>query len=312
MYTILFVDLRSRDLSVTLCSATLVAGTNGALVLRLGAEVGRLADLVHPRCGFNPRTPIFLGGRYAALDSAGFAEVLGGCSHEAMTLVGGSGFGYTTREGEEKGEALRPFRRTVEGVLLPAGSEIWPVKTGQNSNIATAEATLQGLHLRARSGDRLPLIVEGQSDWVRAWEVRPPRLSVGRKAAVPTLPEEHRGDIFSPERLLRERLLQETKGDRRGALLLAALLRLQVDEVRPGCRSQNFWDQKFCDLVGGEERLCEAAAALMECLPEGMAWRTEFREEDSVPVLLVGDEEPYIGSPLLGRELVAAFRRTTS
>jgi hypothetical protein len=181
----LVVDCRSRDLRVFFASVTEAA--NRGLVLRFGADLGRLEDLSG---GEIPQDVIVLGS-YAARGSAGFARVERPVGYHARWMAGGAGLDREERDG------LRPmFARvggTIPAVVIVGGCELAKVSTHQNSNPATAAAAVAGLRLRAEMRGEV-VVLEGQSDVVRGWAFKPtlPQNGLGGK-----FPAEHRQDVFA-------------------------------------------------------------------------------------------------------------------
>lgn len=184
---VLVIDARSRERNVFAASATQVAD-DPIIVLRRAADAGAVKNL-HGR---TVETPILVVGDYEARSSAGFVTQIGEMNFPRYIWVGGTGFG---RDG--RGDGLRPFGWPLPVTLLPAKCRVEAVVTHGNSNPETAEAALLGLRMQAEADPNLLLLTEGQSDTVAATAFRAPE-----GWAPPELPQEHRPEIFSSERIL--------------------------------------------------------------------------------------------------------------
>ena len=186
--TALVIDCRSRDLQTFTASVTEAA--DKGLVLRKAAELGRLKDLSGAEI---PQTIILLGD-YVAQSSAGFTRTYLPKYYYRRFLSGGSGFGWE-KEGKRKGDALRRIRG-YNGEQIPVvvihGAVMVPIEDHKNSNVATADAALAGLELRASLRKEV-VLAEGQSDYVRGWAFKPITNSRGIGG---DFPPEHQVGIF--------------------------------------------------------------------------------------------------------------------
>jgi len=189
--TVLVVDLRSRKIDAFTASVTQLP--SGRLVLRKATDLGCLADLPDGPVGLDVMT---LGG-YSAQSSGGFSEVIAPEYYAGgYELAGGCGFGYGAPDpvtGKKKGDALRPMtnkRGAGHPLIFVPEPTLRKVGGAKNSNPATATAGVAGLQLLARMRGEV-VVAEGQSDWARAWALRPKP-----GAEHPIFPAEHRPEIF--------------------------------------------------------------------------------------------------------------------
>jgi hypothetical protein len=190
--TVIVVDCRNRSLPVFTASAT--HATGDGIVLRKGVDVGHLSGVVGKILPYG----LLLAGSYNAMSSTGFVQILGGENFYPVRWTGGIGFGWDKRDetGEmvRRGDALRKFSKEIPGVLLPAGCRIDPMVTHSNSNPETAQAAFDGLKFLSEVDKNFIVVVEGQSDYTRAY-----RVTVPTDVLVGGFDMEHRMDIFSDE-----------------------------------------------------------------------------------------------------------------
>lgn len=208
--TVFGIDTCSRELHVFTASMTRVA-ESGGLVLRMGAQLGRLTELLAAGNGqLRLNMPlVVVGGGYAARSSDGFVGLHIPGYMPRVEVVGGAGFGYEKylESGEYRrvGDGLRRFPAPWPALLLPAGCVVEAVLTHGNSNPATAAAAAAGLELLA--GPDAVVVTEGQSDWTRGYRVQAPRnLTTGEPGRIDRLtvdaesiPPEHRAEMFTAE-----------------------------------------------------------------------------------------------------------------
>lgn len=196
MSSAIFVDTFTRNLRVSVVSVT---QTLTGLVIRFGAEVGGLWDLTSRDQGgrFTTDLPVLVAHRgYKAMSSYGHVTVLGGDALPKNRVVGIQGMPWMKGK-----KSLRPSKPIEVSVF--AGAKFFPVETharrGEiprvgyrhwHSNSASAEAATAALGIRAQLRPGSLFIQEGQSDYVRGWEIIP------TSTEVPEFPAEHRGEIF--------------------------------------------------------------------------------------------------------------------
>ena len=184
---ILVIDTSTRDLSMYTCAATQLQ--DGRIVLRKGADIQPIHKIDEWTTGY----AILVLGSYQAQSSAGFTEVYA-WNLNWREVAGGIGFTWENSTGIH-GKALRRFRKGVHGVLIPNGGKISRLNTNdQNSNTRTAEAAMLGLQMGGIGEDNV-LIIEGQSDYVKAWSI----THIPSKTEQIKFPPEHREDIFEEE-----------------------------------------------------------------------------------------------------------------
>ena len=246
------IDAQTRELKVFAASVTLACG---GLVLRKAVEVGQLADLTKegplevPRDGEQAGVVIVMGD-YRAQSSAGFTRRVGSEKFGENFVVGGVGFTYPvfSEDGSRKevGACLRPFRDIVPVTIVRANA-VRKVATHANSNPETAAAAMVGLGLRPGL-----IVAEGQSDYTSAWQVE-------GASEVGEIPAEHRGDIFTPERLV---------GVAAGKKYRAANLKAWASEgwLEPIDRAPSKMTEALTALLG-QELLRQTATSLLEESP---------------------------------------------
>ncbi len=195
----IFVDTYTRMLRVSIVSVTQALT---GLVIRFGGEVGGLWDLTSKEQGgrFQTDLPVLVTQRgYAAMSSAGHVSVVGGYHLPKNKIVGIQGMPWM------KGtKSLRPSKPIEVSVFT--GAKFVPVETharrGEitrvgyrhwHSNKASAEAATAALAIRAQLRSASLFIQEGQSDYVRGWEIIPTSAEVAEFSA------EHRGELFEPK-----------------------------------------------------------------------------------------------------------------
>ena len=218
-------------------------------------EVGQLADLTKegplevPRDGEQAGVVIVMGD-YRAQSSAGFTRRVGSEKFGENFVVGGVGFTYPvfSEDGSRKevGACLRPFRDIVPVTIVRANA-VRKVATHANSNPETAAAAMVGLGLRPGL-----IVAEGQSDYTSAWQVE-------GASEVGEIPAEHRGDIFTPERLV---------GVAAGKKYRAANLKAWASEgwLEPIDRAPSKMTEALTALLG-QELLRQTATSLLEESP---------------------------------------------
>ena len=190
---ILIIDASTRDLSMYTAAVTQLSDCR--LVLRKAAWVGHLCDVTY----LAPEMPIMVIGSYQAQSSAGFTDTIVGSLQSNTIIAGGAGFGgFWTDSGVVRGDSLRPFH--VKTILIPPGEIIRPIRTGDdNSNPQTAAAAMAGLSLMADVTGSI-VVAEGQSDYVRAWQITTPHDSTSKWNYHIRAPPEHREDIFEEKK----------------------------------------------------------------------------------------------------------------
>jgi hypothetical protein len=197
MSTAIVVDCRSRDLNVF--SASVTETVARGLVLRRAADLGRLSDLSGE--GNIPHTVILLGS-YAAQSSAGFTAVLRPAQHYDRWVAGGAGLGWHSYDDQaghvvRRGDGLRAITdreaKTLRCTVISGGCSLVKIGGQGNSNVATAEAAMAGLRLRAEMRGEV-IVAEGQSDRMSGWAFK---AVVSSNGLGNTFPPEHREEIFA-------------------------------------------------------------------------------------------------------------------
>lgn len=175
MTTAYFVDTYSRVLMLSTVNVTV--DSEGGLILRYGAEIGPLVNMVvgQPFSGWYTDAPVLVStAGYKARSSAGQVEVVGNGAFEG-TVVAIQGFPWM-----KKG-ALRPLKEGGWEVrILPPRTSVSLVR-GQHhahSNQSTAAAAVVGLRLRAQV-QRSLIVIEGQSDHIQGIEFNALRVWSG-------------------------------------------------------------------------------------------------------------------------------------
>jgi len=293
--TVLIIDARSRSLGTFSASATCIGGRKNRIILRKAAEVGKIQSLY----GQKIDCPILVVGGYQAQSSEGYAKTLGGENFQSVLWIGGSGFGWEKESGHQTGDGLRTFNSPQMGILLPAGSEIKKIPTHKNSNVATAQASLYGLQLRAR-GQKSLVIAEGQSDYTSGIEI----MSHGSESEDYIFSPEHREDIFMPANLARKYLGRISDSQK----FFISLIISSIKEERVGDKKSLI--KKISGVAFSFDVwsfIEEGAEALMSLyLQAGWSWQTEFssfeckgkiispeKVEESFSFSMKGDEENY-------------------
>ncbi len=212
--TAILIDTFKRELNVSTVSVTRVEGRG--IVIRYGGEVGTLNQLVEGGTFYNDDFPIIvLTGGYHARSRAGFVSVVvssyGGADQRGTreNVVGMLGMPF------QKGKGLMVLSEPLEALVLPAGTHIRAVSTHGNSNPASADAADAAVRMRADINRSSVFVMEGQSDYVQAFELFRPRFAEDR--AIPVFPEEHQTDRFDDASLVRAALRKIARGETRDA-----------------------------------------------------------------------------------------------
>lgn len=242
MSTALFIDTFSREVNVSAVSVTNVP--NRGLVLRFGAEVGKLSRLTKNGELKNEELPILVATRgYHARSSAGYVEVVTdwrGDWNPIRNVVGIQGMPWR----EKKGLAL--LAKPIQVRVLRPGTNIIPVAVHSNSNPATAQAALAGMKLRSKVEPEAVFVAEGQSDQALVWRLVGYH-EIYKTKFEPTFPEEHRLDRFSDEAILEKVVYRLGKDDRERVYALAlitAAIAAQKQETVEFFRQSQEWAAK--------------------------------------------------------------------
>lgn len=180
-----------KNLSVSAVAVTEVP--NRGLVLRFGAEIGSLDEVV----GHIFELPVIVSVRgWNAYSSAGFISVES--SLPRQTVIGIQGLPWMGKK------SLRLLGEPMEVVVFSSGARIKKIDThgiGKNSNPAAAAAANLALEIMAQIDPLRVIISEGQSDYTVAWEVRALPSSDEHAEPVIEWPTEHRLDRFSDKEI---------------------------------------------------------------------------------------------------------------
>ena len=273
--TALFIDTFKRDLNVSTVSVT---ETEFGIVLRYGAEIGKLEDLTATGTFFNYSLPIIVPTRgYQAKSSEGFVSVEAhpnggwreGCYQDTRIstyVVGIQGMPWMQKKG------LRALGQPISVLVLRPGTNISLLPTHGNSNHATAAAAADGIALRAGVLPNSVFITEGQSDYTRAWELTADAASYEFEEFNPEWDWEHRDYMFGSDRLF-EAAVRRVAHELGKQVLTMALLKAAY----AAGRSANQIDKDLVPMerLLGKEVTYRYAEMMAEAF-EGKNWKIGF------------------------------------